>query len=360
MALELWPSLYFVCCHETFGMSAAPRLSNASPHGFERIRESSLRDVIGNAPAFAKQVARLRTIAACAAGVLILGETGTGKEVFCRAIHYQSERAGKPLVAVNCGAIPHELIESELFGHVRGAYTTAHASREGLVQEAEGGSLFLDDVDCLPPAAQVKLLRFVEEKEYRPVGSSAVRRADVRVIAASNRDLGTLAARGDFRSDLFYRLNVLTLALPPLRERREDIVPLAQHFALHFARELQRPARELSAAALHKLMVHTWPGNVRELRHVIERTLLLAPGPSIDADDIQITGAVEMSPATTFQEMKARVIEDFERSYIEALLSRTHGNVTHAALAAGKNRRAFFELIRKHGITPERFRSATA
>lgn len=339
-------------------MSDAPRPSNASRHGFEHVRESPPRDVIGHAPAFAQQVARLRTIAACDAGVLILGETGTGKEVFSRAIHYQSERAGRALVAVNCGAIPHELIESELFGHVRGAYTTAFASRDGLVQEAEGGSLFLDDVDCLPPAAQAKLLRFVEEKEYRLVGSSTVRRANVRVIAASNRDLAALAARGDFRTDLFYRLNVLTLTLPPLRERREDIVPLAQHFVKHFAREWQRPSYELSTAALHKLMVHTWPGNVRELRHVIERTLLLASGHYLDAADVQIAGAADRLPATTFQEMKARVIEDFERGYIETLLIRTRGNVTHAAQAAGKNRRAFFELIRKHGIVPERFRSA--
>ena len=320
-------------------------------------RNAAMRDVVGNAPAFVQQLAKLTSIAACHAGVLILGETGTGKEVFARAVHYRSPRAGKPMVAVNCGAIPSELVESELFGHVRGAYTTAHASREGLVREAEGGTLFLDDVDCLPPAAQVKLLRFVQEREYRAVGASTVRHADVRIVAACNRDLAQLAAHGDFRSDLYYRLDVLTLHLPPLRDRREDIVPLAEHFLRHFAQELERPPCELAPSAVDKLMLHAWPGNIRELRHVIERAILMAPTTRLEAADVEIAGAPTRPAAATFQEMKARMIDDFERSYIESLLCRTGGNITHAAQAAGKNRRAFFELIRKHSIAPQRFRT---
>jgi two-component system response regulator GlrR len=320
-------------------------------------RPAAMRDVVGSAPAFVQQLAKLPSIAACHAGVLILGETGTGKEVFARAVHYRSARAARPLVAVNCGAIPAELVESELFGHVRGAYTTAHASRDGLVREAEGGTLFLDDVDCLPAPAQVKLLRFVQEKEYRAVGASAVRRADVRIVAASNRDLTRLAAQGEFRSDLYYRLNVLTLNLPALRERREDIPALAAHFLRHFALELDRPPCELAPSALDKLVRHAWPGNIRELRHVIERAVLMAPGTRLEAADIEISGATALPATATFQEMKARVIDDFERSYIESLLCRTGGNITHAAQAAGKNRRAFFELIRKHSIAPQRFRT---
>jgi two-component system response regulator GlrR len=318
-----------------------------------------LRNFIGENPAFARQVRKIPAIAGCDAGVLILGETGTGKEVCAQAVHYLSARASRPWVAVNCGAIPVELVESELFGHVRGAYTTAHTSREGLVAEAEGGTLFLDDIDCLPLSAQAKLLRFVQEREYRRVGANAVLHADVRVIAACNRSLAELAARGEFRSDLYFRLNVLTLALPPLRERRDDIPALARHCIADLARKLDRRAFPLSPQALAKLLAHDWPGNVRELQHVIERALLMSNGPSLSAVDIDIAG-VESSRVedASFRAAKARLIEQFERSYIERLLASNAGNVTHAAQKAKKNRRAFFALIRKHRIEPERFRTA--
>jgi two-component system response regulator GlrR len=314
------------------------------------------RGIIGNSPGFNKQIGRLGQISACDATVLILGETGTGKEVFARAIHYGSRRAGKPLVAVNCGAIPTELIEDELFGHVKGAYTTAHTRRAGLVREAEGGSLLLDDIDCLPLAAQAKLLRFLQEREYRPVGSDTVQRADVRVIAASNRDLASWSRSGRFRQDLFYRVNVLSLTLPPLRERREDLSGLAQHFIRQHARQHARPVIGIAAAALHKLQRHDWPGNVRELQHVLERAVLLAKAPTLVADDIDLdVDACEERPES-FQTMKARMIQRFERSYIEDLLSAAHGNISEAARAARKNRRAFFELVRKHHISPDAFR----
>jgi two-component system, NtrC family, response regulator GlrR len=329
-----------------------------APHVRDAMSEP-MREFIGASPAFVAQIEKIPTIAGCDAGVLILGETGTGKEVCAQAIHYLSARASKPWIAVNCGAIPLELIESELFGHVKGAYTTAYAAREGLVAEAEGGTLFLDDIDCLPMSAQAKLLRFLQEREYRTVGANALRHANVRVIAASNRSLALLAARGEFRQDLFFRLNVLTLTLPPLRERREDIPALAAHFLRRLSLTLARPAPSLSPQAVKRLLTHDWPGNVRELQHVLERALLLAKGLSLGAGDLEIAGAADAAVASeSFRAAKERVVKQFERSYIEHLLLTFEGNVTHAAQEAKKNRRAFFALIRKHRIELDRFRSS--
>jgi two-component system, NtrC family, response regulator GlrR len=315
--------------------------------------------VIGQSAALTNEVEKLKRFAACDAGVLILGETGTGKEVFAQAIHYASARAAKPMVAINCGAVPAELMEAELFGHVKGAYTNAHISRTGLVHEAEHGTLFLDDVDCLTASAQAKLLRFLQEREYRVVGSNTVHHADVRVIAASNRDLAAMARQGQFRQDLFYRLNVLTLSLPPLRERKEDIAVLGEHFLRQFAQRYNRPACRPSPGALLKLLSYDWPGNVRELGHVLERAMLLSSGGSLEASDVDlpVPGAAP-SAMESFQAMKARIVQSFERSYIESILGSTGGNVTEAARVAGKNRRALFELIRKHEISPASFRAA--
>lgn len=319
-----------------------------------------LRHFIGGNPAFARQVAKLPVYAACDAGVLIVGETGTGKEVCAQAVHYLSARSSKPWVAVNCGAMPTELIENELFGHAKGAFTTAHMSRAGLVREAEGGSLFLDDVDCLPLSAQVKLLRFLQEREYRPVGSTALHRADVRVIAASNHRLPSMVARGEFRQDLYFRLNVLMLQLPPLRERRDDIALLTVHFMRRFAAQHGRRVDGVAPRALERLFAHDWPGNVRELQHVIERAVLLANGSMLLERDIDLPGTDEqvgMAHAVeSFSVAKGRIVRQFERSYIEHLLVTCDGNVTHAAQLAGKNRRAFFELMRKHEIAAAVFR----
>ena len=309
-----------------------------------------LNHVIARSESFRQLLARLPTLAACNAGVLILGETGTGKEVFAHALHNLSGRAAKPWVPINCGAIPIDLVESELFGHMRGAYTTATTSRAGLVEAAEGGTLFLDDVDCLPLAAQVKLLRLLQEREYRPVGSNTLRRADIRVIAASNRDLAREILRGAFRQDLYYRINVLSLTLPPLRERREDIAALVLHFIEVYARQLHKPVPELAPQALRYLVQHHWPGNVRELQHTIERAVLLSNSSVLGAEDIQVDGAPAFEANATFRNAKAHVVRRFEREYIEGLLARCNGNITTAAREAGKHRRAFFELMRKHGI----------
>lgn len=315
-----------------------------------------LPGVIGQHPVFLAQVARLPRFAAAAAGVLIQGETGTGKEIFAQALHYLSPRAGRPWVALNCGAIPLELVESELFGHVRGAYTSAQCGRQGLIAEAEGGTLFLDDIDCLPLPAQAKLLRFLQEHEYRAVGSNQLQHADVRVVAASNRSLRELARHGGFREDLYYRLSVLTLQLPPLRERASDL-PLLAAF---FLRQYGDAGMRFSAAALLRLQAHDWPGNVRELAHVIERATLLAGGPQIEAEALEIDGGVPALPepgSVSLRAAKAQLVEDFERRFVEQLLCQHGGNVTHAAGAAGKNRRAFFELMRKYRIDSGAFRA---
>lgn len=338
------------------GLNGSSGASSAEERSLLTPRE---RGLVGNSPTFLKQLSRLPTIAGCDAGVLILGETGTGKELCAQAIHYLSARASKPWVAVNCGAIPNDLVEDELFGHVKGAYTTALTDRRGLVRDAEGGTLFLDDVDTLAPGAQAKLLRFLQEKEYRSVGSNTLHRADVRVIAASNQKLADRARQGGFREDLFFRLNVLAVHLPPLRERREDVALLATHFLLKYAQGWKRNVEGISAPALELLLAHAWPGNVRELKHVIERAVLLAEGPVIQAHDIELAGQAESAPAAgePFRRAKARAIERFERNYIEQLLSDHQGNISRAARAASKNRRAFWQLIRKHRIEADRFRT---
>jgi two-component system response regulator GlrR len=313
--------------------------------------------LIGNSPVFIKQIARLPLLAGCDAGVLILGETGTGKELFAQAVHYLSARVSRPWVPVNCSAIPVELIETELFGHTKGAYTTAHSAREGLIAAAEGGTLFLDEIGSLPLSAQGKLLRFLQEREYRPVGTNTLRRANVRVIAASNQDLEGLIAKDRFRQDLYFRLNVLTFTLPPLRERREDIPMLALHFIKRHATELGRPVQGLTPMALKRLLAYSWPGNIRELSHAMERAVLLANGPYITPVEIELRGEDRAPADESFQAAKARVVEQFERSYIEQVLVACGGNITHAARAAKKNRRALWELIRKYRIDPKRFRS---
>jgi two-component system response regulator GlrR len=319
----------------------------------ERIR---LGHIVGQSPAFIAELQKIPPIARCDACVLIAGETGTGKEVFARAIHYLSPRAGKPFVAVNCGAIPSELVENELFGHEPGAYTGATAARAGLVEEAELGTLFLDEIDSLPLSAQVKLLRLLQEKEFRRLGSQRIRRADVRVVAAANSNLEDALRNYRFRSDLFYRLNVLPFRLPPLRERLEDIPLLAQHFATKYAIEFNRPVPRLAPAALARLQAHPWPGNVRELENVLERAVLLTDGLEVGPEQLMLDGSTaEQGARITFRQQKADVIRRFERDYLSALLARHRGNISHAAREAGKNRRALFELLRKHQLQARDF-----
>jgi DNA-binding NtrC family response regulator len=306
--------------------------------------------LVGESPVFLSEVNKIPLLARCNASVLISGETGTGKEVCARAIHYLSPRAGKPFIPVNCGAIPAELVENELFGHESGAFTGAKTSQVGLIQEADGGTLFLDEIDCLPLLSQVKLLRFLQEKEYRPLGSAKTCKTDVRVIAATNSDAEEAVNAGKLRRDLYYRLNVIPLVLPPLRERREDIPLLARHFLARYSVEFDKQAAGFSPEAIQLLISYDWPGNVRELEHVVVRAVVLCTQALIRSADIALPPRASAALQESFQGAKSRIIAEFEKSYIERALLMSHGNISKAARAAKKSRRAFWELIRKHRI----------
>lgn len=313
-----------------------------------------MKQIIGQSPRFVAELKKFPTVAKCDASVLILGETGTGKELCARALHYLSTRASNPFVPVNCGAIPAELIENELFGHEREAFSGARTLRTGLIEEADSGTLFLDEIDCLPLAAQVKLLRFLQEKEYRRLGSTKMRRADVRVMAATNSDLQEAVRTQKLRRDLYYRLNVIPLVLPPLRERRDDIPLLARHFLRKYALEFDKSVADFSESAMQAMLLYDWPGNVRELEHVVERAVVLSEGEVVQGENIDLVRP-DGAPVS-FQQMKARVITQFERDYLQGLLLTYHGNITRAAEAAGKDRRALRQLIRKHKIDARAYR----
>ena len=314
------------------------------------------RGMVGESSAFLTLIEKIPEIAKWNANVLLTGETGTGKELYARAIHYSSARAGQPFMPVNCGAIPPELVENELFGHERGAFTSAVSLQTGLIEEANGGTLFLDEIDCLPVLAQVKLLRFLQEKEYRPLGSPKMKQANVRVIAASNANLEEAVGHGKVRQDLFYRLNIISIALPPLRERKEDIPVLAHHFLAKYARECEKEIGGFSQEALHLLMVYSWPGNVRELEHAVERAIVLCTGKRIEVGDLLLSNTDLDRRRESLQEAKAKEIARFEKNYILGVLSVCKGNITQAAQVAQKNRRAFWQLIQKHEIDVTRFK----
>ena len=318
----------------------------------KRKEQLGLRQIVGEDPAFLEEVQRVPRFARCDATVLISGESGTGKEIFARAIHYLSPRADRPFVPVNCGALPETLMESEIFGHKRGAFTGATMDQPGLIREAEGGTLFLDEIDGLTRPAQVKLLRFLQNGEYRSVGSQQILHANIRVVAAANADFSRLVRQGSFREDLFYRLNVLTLALPALRERRSDIVLLAHHILEAQAATAKAPAKKLSLGALNRLLCHSWPGNVRELENVLTRAVVLCDRDTIELADLNLPDAGVAEENQTFQMMKARAVQRFEHDLLETTLRAHQGNITRASRAVKKNRRAFWELLRKHGLLP--------
>jgi two-component system, NtrC family, response regulator GlrR len=318
-----------------------------------------LKQLVGRSDAFLSMVEKIPAVARCDANVLIGGETGTGKELCARAVHYLSPRARQPFVPVNCGAIPVELVENELFGHERGAYTSAGSSRPGLINEADGGTIFFDEIDCLPLLAQVKLLRFLQEREYRPLGSARTRRANVRVIAAANTDLELAVREGRMRRDLYYRLNIISLTLPPLRERAEDIPLLARHFLEKYRAEFERDIDGFSDEAVQSLIFYRWPGNVRELEHTIERAVAMCERNLVRGRDLELPDWESSAKREPFQKLKNRVVAQFERNYIQELLLACQGNITRAAEIAQKNRRAFWQLIRKHKIDVLALKKAT-
>jgi DNA-binding NtrC family response regulator len=326
----------------------------------ECAEELRLESLVGHSPCFLLAVRKVPILAGADATVLITGETGTGKELFVRAIHYHSARKGKPFIPVNCSALPDQLFENELFGHMRGAFTNAFAPQQGLVAEAEGGTLFLDEIDTLSASGQSKLLRFVQDQEYRPLGSSKRRVANVRIITATNTNLWREVERKRFREDLYYRLNVLSLAVPPLRERIEDIPLLAAHFMNQYRRPNGQGPISLSPGAIQKLATYPWPGNVRELEGTIQRAMLMGSSPVIQPDhiDLPIPHCREISGPSSLREAKTCAVREIERAYLVRVLITSEGNISQAAKAAGKERRSFQRLLRKYGIDRQAFHTA--
>lgn len=330
-------------------------------------------NLIGRSPAFLDAMACLRRLLPCEAPVLIKGETGTGKELAARAIHYLGPRADGPFVPVNCGALPDHLVENELFGHERGAYTDAKVAVPGAIGEAAGGTLFLDEVEALSPKAQAALLRFLQDREYRPLGGGRARRVDTRLVAASNADLRALCERREFRPDLYFRLDILSLTLPPLRARGGDVEVLARHFVELYCRQYGLGDRRLDAPSIAALRGYPWPGNVRELENLIHRAVLMSDGPRLalrpgtalpatvdwgsggvmatDASwDTDAPEHLDELPPGSFAAAKARAIQSFERAYLARLMEDAGGNVTQAARRASKERRALGKLLKKHAI----------
>ena len=325
----------------------------------ERLEEelSSIRgggSIVGRSPALIAAASVARKVARHPSTVLITGESGTGKELIARLIHDESPRADRAFVAVNCGAIPEALLESELFGHVRGSFTGAASDKPGLFEEADGGTLFLDEIGELPATLQVKLLRALQEGEVRRVGANASRRVDVRVVAATNRDLGADVAAGRFRGDLYYRVNVVSIRLPSLRERREDIPELALHFLRRHNARLGLDVQRIAPDAVRLLAAHAWPGNVRELENVIERALVMASGPTIEAShlvDLSVGSPVVAANGAQDVDLSVkRRTEQLERTLIQRALEQTRGNRTRAAQLLELSHRALLYKIRDYGL----------
>jgi two-component system response regulator GlrR len=326
---------------------SAPSAEPAGPRG--QWREA----IVCRSARMAELLSEAQLVARSDASVLIRGESGSGKELLAQAIHRASPRAARPFVAVNCSAIPEALLESELFGHVKGAFTGAVAHRRGLFQAADGGSLFLDEIGDMPPALQVKLLRVLQERTVRPVGASQPVEVDVRILSATHRDLDAAMAEGQFREDLYYRLNVVTLHLPRLAERREDIPLLANHFLAKLAAKYHKRLNGFAPEALKLLSTAPWPGNVRQLHNVVEQVSALSTGPLIPLALVERALRVPSVEVLTYSEARQR----FERDYLVGLLKLTDGHVADAARLADRNRTEFYRLLQKHGLTPGLFRA---
>jgi two-component system response regulator GlrR len=314
--------------------------------------EAWREELISRSPRMAEVLSEAKLVAVSDASILIRGDSGTGKELLARAVHRASRRAKAPFVAVNCAAIPEQLLESELFGHVKGAFTGAVEHRKGLFQAANGGTLFLDEIGDMPLPLQVKLLRVLQERTVRQVGANDAVTVDVRIISATHCDLDGAMAEGTFREDLYYRLNVVTLSLPPLAERREDVALLANHFLQAIAVRYQKKLHGFASDALETLTMAHWPGNVRQLYNVVEQVCALSTAPLISAALVQRALRVPALEVLRYAEAKQR----FERDYLIQLLKLTDGNVADAARLADRNRTEFYRLLQKNGLDPQLFR----
>lgn len=314
--------------------------------------DSWRKPIVTRSPLMLRLLEQAHMVAQSDVSVLINGQSGTGKEIFAQAIHNASPRSNKPFVAINCGALPEQLLESELFGHARGAFTGAVSNREGLFQAAEGGTLFLDEIGDMPTPLQVKLLRVLQERKVRPLGSNRDIDIDVRIISATHRDLPKAMARGEFREDLYYRLNVVSLKIPALAERTEDI-PLLANYLLRQSAQRHKPfVRAFSTDAMKRLMTASWPGNVRQLVNVIEQCVALTSSPVISDALVEQALEGENTALPTFAEAR----NQFELNYLRKLLQITKGNVTHAARMAGRNRTEFYKLLSRHELDANDFK----
>ena len=307
-----------------------------------------LENVAARSPKMQALLEQVARVAESDATICISGETGTGKEVIARVIHCNSKRARGPFIAINCGAIPESLFESELFGHVKGAFTSAQSSKRGLFQMAEGGTLFLDEIGEMPLNLQVKLLRAIQEREVMAVGAERPTKVNVRIITSTNKDLSAAVRAGAFREDLYYRIQVFPITVPPLRERRDDIPLLAQHFLQQSARRMHKEIRGFLPAAMQKLMLHSWPGNVRELENVIEKEVVLTNQDMITPDLLPTSTESTEGQVKPLTEAK----EEFERNYLKEVLQLTGGNISRAAQIAARYRADFYKLLKKHGLHP--------
>ena len=337
-------------------VAAAVEVSGGEAAGSDSAAAQWRAEIITRSPRMEDLLRQAKLVADSDASVLIFGDSGTGKELLARAIHQASRRSAKPFVAVNCGAIPGDLLESELFGHARGAFTGAVQAHKGLFQAADGGTLFLDEIGDMPLPLQVKLLRVLQEGEVRPVGSTQAIPVDVRVISATHRDLDSQRAQGLFREDLFYRLNVVSLKLPPLCERREDIPLLATHTLRKLAERYHRPTSTLAPDAMALLVAAPWPGNIRQLINLLEQAVALTPTPVIPAMLVQAALKEDAAALVPFEEAR----KTFERDYLVRLLKITGGNVTQAAQLAKRNRTEFYKLLQRHHLEPAMFKEAKA
>jgi len=330
-----------------------------------------LSRILGSSKVVEELKQEIETIATCDVSVLISGECGTGKELAARAIHYLSSRACNPFVPVNCGAIPENLFENELFGHRKGAFTDASLHQEGLIREAQDGTLFLDEVGAIAAYPQVKLLRLLQDKEYKPLGDPMTRKADIRIVAATNMDLQKMMNRGDFREDLFFRLNIVSLFIPPLRDRKEDIPLLAEHFLGKYSTQFRKPIRKVANDAVNAMISYSWPGNIRELENKIQHAVVMAGSDRITSRDLRLTAENKKAEKTAriqdrqdiyefenFKIAKQKFIEAFERNYLLHLMAAYRGDVVEAARKAGKSRTALWNLLSKHHIHPGRINTA--
>jgi two-component system, NtrC family, response regulator AtoC len=325
-------------------------------------RDESLGTIVGNSPAMVEVYKTVARVAQTKSTVLILGESGTGKELVARAIHQHSPRARRPFVAIDCGALPESLLESELFGYVRGAFTGAMMDRKGLFEEADGATCFLDEIGDISATVQAKLLRVLQEGEVRRLGSQKWVKVDVRVIAATNKDLGAQVRAGAFREDLFYRLNVVSVQLPPLRDRADDVPALAQHFLRRYAREVEKPISGLSDEAIRVLRAYHWPGNIRELENAVERAVTLSSHRVLTADDLPLE--VRRRPAVqdgsqiaaTLSGMfaDAPTLEEVKKRYIWHVLQTNRGNLSRAAVILDVDRRSLYRMMDRYKIEPPR------